>query len=285
MTGYGSARGEVSGLEASVEIHSVNHRHLQVRCHLPEPLAAWEVPIEQELRRLVGRGSIRLRIGIAAASGDGSPFDEGCLSGYVRRLRRLGGRLGISEGPSWRDLLVLPGVIRSVSVSAPLRPDLLMPLLRQAVRRLQKSRRREGARTHRDLARAVAEVGRLLGKVERLYPRQLEEARGRFRRRVEEALGPGVRAADGELLKEAVLATGRADVAEECSRLRGHLDHFRELLRRGRGVGRRLEFLSQEMLREANTMGSKMVEAGLLHTVVLMKDWIERIREQAANVE
>jgi len=292
MTGFGSALCEVAGTALAVEVRSVNHRHLDARIRLPRAWGAVEAPLRAALSGRLARGKVD--VGVRFVAGDapleGVAVDRGAAASYVASARELAERHGLAPGLSVGDLLRLPGVARTIErelAEEEVRAA-LETALAHALDALIEMRAAEGASLERDLRRRL---DRCEGFVEQIETRALQVQRAvreRLRKRAEqlrEEVGP---IDDARLHQELVYAADRLDITEETVRLRSHFDQFRLLLdavQPAQTVGRRLEFLLQEMGREANTVGSKGSDAPVAHLVVELKSEIERLREQVQNIE
>lgn len=288
MTGFGRAEGEADGLTVRVEVRTVNARHLKVTCRAPNELDARLHEVEALVREHVARGtvalSVSLRRGRAAAP---SRIDGAVLADYAEQARAAAAAAGLSGEPSVDGLLRLPGVL-----SEPEQPtlrdadwDLVAATIRRALTELVAMRRTEGATLLGVLAGGADAIERLSGFVRTRVPTALEEHRQRLRVRLDALLESVGGVPDEVLAREAAVLSERTDVAEELERLDSHVSQWREALALGGQVGRRLEFLSQELGREANTIGSKSADAAIRDAVIDLKLEIDRLKEQAANLE
>jgi uncharacterized protein (TIGR00255 family) len=292
MTGFGSATFDVEGVAFEAEIRTLNARHLEVRVRLPRPLAAGE----PEVRALVGERLMRGQVDVVVrattetALTDTVSLDLAAAERYLRAARELAERYGVPGAVDLATLVSLPGVARSTDRSLP------GEALRQALRRSLASaldavvavRAAEGAALARELEARLGRVLELAEGVEERADAVQATARERLRKRAQDLQRETGLLDEARLHQEVVLAAGRLDVTEEVVRLRSHVEAFRTALR-GRGPshpqGRRLEFLLQEMGREANTIASKGADAPIAHLVVELKTELGRLREQVQNVE
>jgi len=289
MTGFGAASGRVEGVEYAVEIRSVNNRYAKISLRLPESLQSLETRIEQAVRAKVNRGSISLAVRMKLPEDQAAyHVNAAALANYLDQLRPL----EIEANPMFRvdigSLLQLPGVCEPPPLEeiAEKTADGLLALIDQAVDGLIEMRRREGrALTDDLLANAgkieteLAGIAARAGDVVKLYHEKLAA-------RVEELTRQAkIRLDEETLAREVAIFAERSDIAEEISRLGTHVAEFRKLCDGEESVGRKLDFMSQEMLREANTIASKGSDAEIARAVVDIKTAIDRIKEQAANVE
>lgn len=289
MTGFGSGRREEGAVQVQVELRSVNHRYLKISAHVPDELAWSQHRIEQRIRNRVERGSISVSLEVDVATQAARPvLDDARLEKLWGEACALRDRVAPGESLRFADLLLIPGV---VSVDDPIEHhDELLPLIEgavdDAVESLRQMQAREGKHLQTELGKIVDDLRKNLVEVEAALPEVAVQNRDRFRARVDELLqGLDVEVESGELWRETAILAEKADVTEEVGRLRGHLDQFAQLLGEGGRVGRRLDFLTQEMFREANTMTAKMNRYEISQKVVEAKAEIDRLREQTQNIE
>jgi uncharacterized protein (TIGR00255 family) len=289
MTGFGRAEIRAGAWRVGCEARSVNHRFLDTRVFLPEGLAELEEPIRRSIEGAAARG--RLEVRISAERGNGAPpvrVDRGLAMAIARASRSLGRLPGVQEGIRADRLLEFPGLVRidtSARSGGPRVRQAVRRCAREALRRLDASRRVEGKHLARDLTRRLAQIERLRRVAEEAAARQAEGIQRRLRQRLED-LCAGAPLDGRRLEQEAALLAARSDITEELVKLQGLVEQARALLASGRGpVGKRLDFLVQEMNREANTIGSKAAELEVTTLAVDMKTEVERIREQVQNLE
>ena len=289
MTGHGAASCEHEGMHLAVELRSVNNRSFKAMLRLPDALGSLEGELEAWLARRIGRGTVSLTVRI----GDGTARSAGrinaqALRSYLEQLRAVSGDGAARIDPG--ALLSLPGVViddGGVAICVAARP-VLERLLEDAARALFGMREREGEALRvqllafgESIEQRLKEVAERAPEVSRLYGERLKT---RLAALLAEA---GVAARQEDVLREIATFAERADIAEEVQRLGGHLTQFRKLLdpKHPEAVGRTLDFLAQEMLREANTIASKASDLEIARRVVEIKTSIDRIKEQAANAE
>lgn len=288
MTGYGSAEGAVAGARTTVELRSVNHRFFNPSLKLPSSLARWENDVRDALRKRVGRGHVTLFARVESAATAGVTIDEVRLAAYVARLRALQRDHGLDGPLDLATVLRLPDVIASRlddELPAEAGPELLA-IVDSAANSLLAMRAAEGERLSAYLRERIGLIEAALGRIEARAPQRVVEQRDRLRRAVQE-LTQGIAVDDQRLAMEIALLSDRLDVQEELARFRSHVTAFREALASEEpdGVGKRLGFLLQEMLREANTTGSKANDTVMTRDVLIVKEELERIREQVENLE
>ena len=291
MTGFGRAALELDGASFSVELKSVNHRHLDLALRLPRPLAALEIEVRRALGQRFARGKIDLVVSAPSATARAElELDRALAQRYLEFARELAAERGVGAELRASELLALPGVAR-VS-EHPLDEASLRPALLAAVERAAEAadamRMAEGAALERELRARLATIAKLASEVAARSGEVAAAARERLTKRAEQLRAETGLGDEARLAQEIVAAADRMDVTEEVVRLSSHVAQFGAALDAAsakEGVGRRLEFLLQEMLREVNTIGSKSGEAKLAHQVVDLKTELERIREQVLNVE
>lgn len=290
MTGYGAAQQVADGACYVLEIRSLNNRYLKLSTKLPEHLQFLEQRIERLVRNRLGRGSViySLRVRNEADAGT-QPINVEAMQAYVNRIAAVSLPAGVQATIDLATVATLPGVCESPQLDDDARARheaVIDELSNRAIDAVIVMRRREGDSLAGELrglceairARAVAVSGRA--------PRVIDEYHQRLRSRVQTLMQTGgfELEADG-LMREVAIYAERCDIAEEISRLTSHLDQFEQLCERGEQVGRTLDFLTQELLREANTIASKSNDAEIAQHVVDIKGMIDRLREQVQNVE
>jgi len=280
----------VGGGHVSVEVRSVNHRFFNPSIKLPSVLSRWEGDVREALRRGVSRGHVTLmaRFERDENTEDTTPVDEARFGAYVRQLRDLQTRFGLSDSLDVATVLRMPEVFAG-NAREELPPEAgaqLISIVEHAVAALLEMRGVEGARMAEYLEARLAIIEEALGRIAQRAPERVVEQRERLRSAVRE-LTDGVSPDEVRLAQEIALLADRLDVAEELSRFRAHIAAFRAALAAAQpdGVGKRLGFLLQEMLREANTTGSKGNDATIVADVLLVKEELERMREQVENLE
>jgi uncharacterized protein (TIGR00255 family) len=292
MTGFGRSSLRLASIGFELEIRSVNQRHLEARVRVPPLLASFEPELRARIQRRLQRGKVDLSVAIAsdAAVSQRVAFDLAVAEGYARASRELAAIPGVAGALSVDALIALPGVARLSEPELP--ADRLLEALLGAADRaldaLAAMRAAEGQAIERDLLARLAAVEALAASIEQRSHGVRESVCERLRKRTEQLRLETGLLDEARLYQEIALAADRLDVAEELVRLRSHVDQFRAIVRGASAdapVGRRLEFLLQELAREANTIGSKCGDAPIAHQVVELKTEIERIREQVQNVE
>jgi uncharacterized protein (TIGR00255 family) len=288
MTGYGRGTCEVAGRRLVIELRSLNHRFLEVKLRLPWPDPGLEQLMTQLCRSRLDRGMLTLSV---RDEGGGSAqevrADLDLARAYAAALAQIGEALSLPP-PSLDLIATQPGVLRAGEALAD--PDALWatlkPALEQALAALIDSRRREGAALAADLGARTDKLEALAAELQALTRDAPENHRRRLRERLDRVLSPSDGVDPQRLAQEVAILAERVDVAEELTRLSTHLAELRRLLAHDGGPsGRRLDFLTQELNREINTVGSKCQSAQVAARVVDAKAELERLREQIQNVE
>lgn len=293
MTGFGTATAGEGAVAVVAEVRSTNHRFLKVSIHAPRHLESASAAIEAYAKSKLARGAVDVSLkGTPDATATLVKIDSNLVAARVAELEALHAALGASASKTElvATALRLPGAL-AAEVSGGTDPILVAfaeAAGKAAVDALSAARETEGAALAAILEQGLAALSDAVRRCVERAPIAVREARDRFATRVNALLTearPGLVVNDELLLREAAIAADRADIAEEIARLHTHIDHFRAILRDSADVGRRLDFLLQEMLREVNTTGSKSSDVGMAHAVVDAKTCIERLKEQVANLE
>lgn len=300
MTGFCSAEAQNDLGRARVEIKTVNHRFLDLKLRLPRELSSLEGQVRTLLQSRLTRGSVEVRVEYEPTQNKAADAPEtnfALAAHYFETLTRMQKMLGVDGGLRAIDIALLPDVISRKSAET-LSDDgqtvwpLLERTLIQASDKLQEMRAHEGENLHRVLTASLTEIHnavvRLRGQRERLQGIEKQKIQERVNRAFETfpiANAAVAQVLESRIAQELALILERGDVEEELARLEGHVEHFEKTLNGGGGVGKKLEFLLQELHREINTLGSKSQDLGISDEVVALKVRIEQIREQVMNLE
>ncbi len=290
MTGFGAAQRVADGLLYQVEIRGVNNRYLKLSLKLPDFLQFAEPTVERLLRERMSRGSISCTIRVKGESGAGvERINLAVLQGYVNELARVKIPAGFAASIDPGALASMPGVCDPPAVDDEQRAAhtaLIESLLGEALDAMLAMRRDEGRALRADLIGILDALREQVGRVRERAPVVVEEYHERLRSRVTMLMEKGGFELEAQgLMREVAIFADRCDVAEEVSRLASHIDQFVELCDRGERVGRTLDFLTQELHRESNTIGSKTNDLAIARCVVEMKSLVDRLKEQVQNVE
>lgn len=287
MTGYGKSESTLQGLPCSVEIRCVNARYLELTTRLPKHLATKELLVRETVREHVSRGTISVYVRLEAAlANEEVSFNTEAAERITKALRQLRDKLHLEGDVTLEALMKFDAVMARPDEDAE-RPDAwpeLKESIVEALRSLNTMREKEGAELTADFDNRIAAIDTALADIEVRSAQRIPLERVRLRERVRQLMEDSP-IDDQRLQLEIVLLSEKLDVSEECVRLRSHMKFFREYMNEETAVGRKLNFLMQEMNREVNTIGSKANDPEIARLVVGMKEELERMREQVQNVE
>lgn len=288
MTGYGGAKGEVRSIVVSAELKSVNNRHLDTSVRLPKSCLFAEEIVRSAVKETISRGKVDVFISVDTSHADevAIAVNEPLAAAYVKAAQELFDKFGVSNDLTATTLLRLPEVISTEREDADKDAVLeaITAVLGSAIAQFDEMRSREGAKLDGDIRQKLDAIEEMVGRVEARSPETVKEYREKLLARMNEVLGEaGVE--EARILQEAAIYADRVAVDEETVRLRSHIAQFRTMLEGGSPVGRKLDFLVQEMNREINTTGSKCSDGEIANTVIAMKAELEKIREQIQNIE
>jgi uncharacterized protein (TIGR00255 family) len=308
MTGFGSASADDRGISCAVELRAVNNRFFKAVIKLPDKLTTLEPEIDRILRDSLVRGSIVLNVSVKDRAAPSSvSINDAVLKTYLDKIQSLAPTLSTPVHVDLAHLLMLPGVVEAGEDSIEYvrtHQDLVIRLVKAAITNLNDMRRREGAALWADLQRHIDIIRAALAKIALQAPTVAKTYHERLRARVNQMVADAkLSLSDHDLLKEVALFADRADISEEITRLTGHLDQFLSVCQKDDGTaspsatsatsaangtsgdGRKLDFIAQEMLREANTIASKANDTTIARLTVDIKSAIDRIKEQVQNAE
>jgi len=290
MTGYGEAQGEINGVTYIAEIKTVNNRYLKTSVRLPEAAAFLEEDINKLLQKNLSRGTVSCVLRLKNVSADMLfDIDETALRAYMEKLSRVRSSADTKCTIDIGSLLVLPGIIQ------PIPPDeketgqikeMVLSITQKAIDQLKQMRAAEGAALAADLDDHCKAIKQDLEQIRVRNAAVLQEYQKKLKKRVNELLADAKLKLDEETIaREVAIFADRSDISEEIARLDSHLQQFAESCQTNIAAGRRLDFISQEMLREANTIASKASDAEVVRYVIDIKCRIDRIKEQVQNIE
>ncbi|MGE0356364.1 MAG: YicC/YloC family endoribonuclease [Burkholderiales bacterium] len=284
MTGFAAATREVAGGQLAVELKSVNHRYLEFQCRLAEDLRALEPVLREAVAAGLTRGKVdcRLTFTPAAAGARALVPDAGAMAALAEASARVSKAFPEARALSVSEVLHWPGVLAEALLAADRIREDVAGMAAQAVEELAQTRRREGEKLSRVLRERLESMASLVAKAQPLMPEVMKAYREKLAARIAEA---GAAPTDERVQQEVVLYAARIDVDEELERLGAHVAEFRRVLDKGGACGKRLDFLCQELNREANTLGAKSVSADMTRISVELKVLIEQMREQVQNIE
>lgn len=288
MTGYGAAKGQMDGMELTVELKSVNNRYLDVNIRTPRGFLFAEDQLKRAISAKVTRGKVDVFVTLDSSGADhfSIAVNEPLLEGYIAALKSIADKYGLEFDLSAVSASRLPDVFRVEKKEAneDAIATVLCDILNEALDAYNSMRAREGRKLEEDVLHRLLEIERMISQVELASPKTVAEYRARLEARMQEILGQsGID--ENRILTEAAIFADKVAVDEETVRLRSHIAQMREMLAGGSPAGRKLDFLIQEFNREANTIGSKCSDKNIAKIVVDLKSEIEKIREQIQNIE
>lgn len=294
MTGYSKVRREEDDFALSVSVKSVNHRFLDLQFRLPAGLDSLEIPLRRLIKERVSRGHVEVQVGLERKGGPTLQVDRKLLEAYAAAWRDARAQFGSAAEPDVVSLLRIPGMVAEGNGAIPPAElerieSALVSAMGEALERLNEMRAREGAALLEDLRLRFARLRDLCERVSALAVDVAPHYRRRLERRLAEVAG-GVEVDPGRVAQEVAFLVSRSDISEELTRFRSHLEQAAQLIEEGAEVAKKLDFLLQELNREANTLLSKTTdvpEVGLeiSRQAIEMKAEIEKLREQTQNLE
>jgi uncharacterized protein (TIGR00255 family) len=292
MTGFGRAAGPLSGrYYATVTAKSVNHRFLEAAVRLPEYLWDMEAPLRALASEFFSRGKVDLSIRVQRTEQPeyNVRINAQIAAAVIPQLRSIAEELGVASSMTGSDLMRVPDFLQVEAIEAEIADgerEALTALVRDAFTQMDVMRDREGAALRTDISARLASIRALAEQLSGHRDQIRSELLASYQQRVQEiAAAAGVDVAQERIAQEVVVMVEKGDVAEELTRLAHHLDQAAEVLDGREAAGKKLDFVSQEMIREINTMGSKSRSAAIRSLVIELKTEVERIREQVQNVE
>ncbi len=288
MTGYGSAKGTVEGLQITVELKSVNNRYLDASVRLPRSFLFAEDTVKSAVQRHITRGKVDVFVSVdSTEAGDMTvKVNEALLRGYLEALRHIAAEYGLQDDATALSLSRFPDVltVEKKDLDADAIAAGIETIAEKALEDFDAMRIREGAKLREDVLARLETIEALVETVERESPKTVAEYRARLEAKMAEVLGTaGID--ENRILAEAAIFADHIAVDEETVRLRSHMSQLKTMIDGSSPTGRKIDFLIQEFNREANTIGSKCQNSDIAHVVVDLKSEIEKIREQIQNIE
>ena len=287
MTGYGRGQAPCGGTRVSVEIQTLNKRQSEILISLPPELVSLEADLRTKVNRQLYRGRISVTVSVVGTGIGIQPMiNENLARTYLEHFKRLQKQLSITGEITIEAILRLPGVVSVVEKSpcTPATRTAAETALDLALAQLLQMRAKEGATLHKDLTRRTRLIRQALVKIRKLQSHVSKRHRTLLLERIQK-VGVDLKLDDDRLAKEVAFFAERSDFSEELTRLESHLDQFAEIAGKDKPIGRTLEFITQEIGRELNTLTSKANDAEISQMVVHCKAELEKIREQIQNVE
>lgn len=289
MTGYGKGETKRDGYHITVELKTVNHRYTNIYIHIPGYLSELESTLHKMLKDKIDRGRVDLYLNIEEDITEGRyepQLNLELAKRYYADMKILQETLGITQDVDINTLVTLPEVlkVKQAEENEELLHEIIIETLGKSLDSLLQMRSHEGEELYRDLIQRLDVIEAQVEEITMREPRVIEEYRTRMRDRLKELLEDKV-VDENRLAMEIAILAERSSINEELVRLRSHLGQFRMNLAKDEPVGRKLDFIAQEMYREANTIGSKAIDSEVVNSVVAVKSEVDKIREQIQNVE
>lgn len=288
MTGFGRGEASVEGKTWTAEVRTVNHRFLDQRVVIPRQYAGFEEPVKKQVAKVLERGRVDVVLALQGTTARGAKFvvDEAAAGQYYDCLKKLVDDYNLSPEISLVNMLTSRDVITLEEEGPDMDAEwaLIADALEVALGECDRMREQEGAILKKDLLDRLQTFEKLVSQIEAAAPEVLAQRHADLKAKLENLL-TGIDLDAARLAQEAAIITDKSDITEELVRLGSHIEQFRTFLNSDEPVGRRLDFLLQEFLREVNTLASKISNASVAHLGVEMKNEIEKLREQVQNLE
>ncbi|MEE9552677.1 MAG: YicC/YloC family endoribonuclease [candidate division Zixibacteria bacterium] len=287
MTGFGRAATETGNNKITVEINTVNNRFLDYQIRLPRTIAPLEQNIKTLLNGIFNRGKISISISWEQVQGaDVLVLDEEKTESYMKIYELLKGKYGLSDKPAFRDFVALPDLVKSSKEEDDLDSiwNDLKTAISEAAEAVVKMRLAEGENLVADLLSRSKQINSVTSQIEELAPANVVAYKEKLQARINELMGQ-TPVDEQRIAMEISIFSEKSDITEECTRLKSHLSQLESSLKENKPIGKRLNFILQELNREINTIGSKSSDYEISSRVISVKEEIERLREQVQNIE
>jgi len=289
MTGFGRAEVSRDGINISTEVRSVNSRYLDITLRLPRSISQREKELKDIIRTFLNRGNLNVTIKIVYESNGAVPLkvNKAAAKSYYKLLNEIRKSVKLREQVKLEHLLTFSEVLEPVDEEQTDEHEwiLVQEAVRQALENLNAMRAQEGNELAKDLEKRIHRMEKTLDEVEKLSKERIPEERKNLHERIVQLIEDKFVIDQNRLELEIALMVDKLDITEECVRFRSHNKFFLEALKKNEAAGRKLNFLIQEMNREANTIGSKSSDSAIAHMIIGMKEELEKIREQLQNIE
>ncbi len=289
MTGFGQAECQDGDYSYKAEIRSVNNRFIEINTRLPKAFLDMELPLKKLIKSHCARGSINITISLSNSNGNSGEWEIKAnlplASQYVEAVKEIQTSLGLEGNLSIDSVIGLRDILKVEPVAIdPAKESLLLNMAESALTSLQKMREEEGQHLQRDLSERLDNIEKHAEQIKNRQPEVIQEYKLRLKEKIK-LLNDGIEVDESRLAQETAIMADRCDITEEITRLSSHLNQFRNLFDSSEPIGRKLEFITQEINREVNTMGSKSSNIQLSNLVIEIKSTLEKIREQLQNIE
>ena len=289
MTGFGRAECQEDDYTYQAEIRSVNNRFIEINTRLPKAYSDLEQPLKKLIKSHCSRGSISLTISLGFSNDSLGEWEIKpnlpLAKQYLDALKNIQNSLGLTGDVDLKSVIGLREIIKIDPVTMdPAKKDLILNITKEALASLQKMREEEGKTLQKDLAQRIDSIETHLADIESRHPQVIGEYQEKLKERIKN-ITDGLELDETRLAQEAALLADRSDITEEMTRLKSHLNQFRSFFNTNEPIGRKLEFITQEINREVNTTGSKSSDIIISKRVIEVKSELEKIREQVQNIE
>ena len=289
MTGYGRAEGQKDDYTYLVEVRSVNNRFIEINTRLPKAHIDLEQPLKKLIKSYCSRGSITLSISIVNSNENTGEWkvkpNLPLATQYVTALNQIRDSLKLEGKIDLKSVIGIRDIVKIEPLAVePANHELILNTATQALSSLQKMRKEEGVNLQKDLEQRIDAIESHATKIESYYPEVVKEYQNKLKERIK-SLNEDIEPDETRIAQETALLADRCDITEEITRLRSHLNQFRNFFNTNEPIGRKLEFITQEINREVNTTGSKSTDIKISNKVIEIKSELEKIREQVQNIE
>lgn len=289
MTGFGRAECEDGDYSYKAEVRSVNNRFIDITTRLPKAFQDMELALKKLIKSHCARGSINITITLANSNGNAGEWEIKpnlpLAAQYVDAVKEIQTTLGLEGKVNLDSVIGLRDVLKVEPIAIdPAKESLLLSMAESALASLQKMREEEGQHLKQDLSERIDSIEKHAAEIGKRQPEVIQEYKNKLKEKIK-LLTEGIDLDEARLAQETAILADRCDITEEITRLSSHLNQFRKLFEANEPIGRKLEFITQEINREVNTMGSKSSDSQMSNLVIEIKSTLEKIREQLQNIE
>ena len=289
MTGYGRAEGQKDDYTYLAEVRSVNNRFIEINTRLPKAHMDLEQPLKKLIKSYCSRGSINLSISIGNSNENTGEWEVKpnlpLATQYVTALNQIRDSLKLEGKVDLKSVIGIRDIVKIEPLAVdPANHELILNIATEALASLQKMRKEEGINLQKDLEQRIDAIESYAAEIESCHPEVVKEYQNKLKERIK-SLNEGMEPDETRIALETALLADRCDITEEITRLRSHLNQFRNFFNANEPIGRKLEFITQEINREVNTTGSKSSNIKISNKVIEIKSELEKIREQVQNIE
>ncbi|MDH5458083.1 MAG: YicC family protein [Nitrospinota bacterium] len=289
MTGYGRSEKQNGQFTCKAEVRSVNNRFIEVNTRLPKFLSALELPLKKLIKSKCARGSFDLFLTLEKEDSAGADLEIkpnlGLATQYFEAFKKIKDELGLAGDMPIEALLGVKDIIKTEPLTLDTsQEEMILETVEEAISALIKMRQEEGNNLQKDLAGRLQDIHQLVQNIKERQPVVLEEYRNRLNDKIK-TLTEGMDLDETRLAQETAIMADRCDISEEITRLGSHFEQFNSMFEKAGPIGRKMEFVTQEINRETNTIGSKSVDYQVSQSVIEIKSLLEKIREQIQNIE